>query len=83
MRRHFFFCKFHRANDICRESKRQIISAEDVLKAVDEIEFPEFMDSLKIALEGCDYDYDYDSLDPYVTIHDYDCFLQNSEETMQ
>ena len=50
---------------------------------MDEIEFPEFMDSLKIALEGCDYDYDYDSLDPYVTIHDYDCFLQNSEETMQ
>ncbi|XP_022858667.1 DNA polymerase epsilon subunit 3 isoform X2 [Olea europaea var. sylvestris] len=30
------------ANDICKESKRQTINAEDVFKALEEIEFSEF-----------------------------------------
>ncbi|XP_010906971.1 DNA polymerase II subunit B4 isoform X2 [Elaeis guineensis] len=40
------------ANDICKESKRQTINAEDVLKALEEIEFPEFIGPLRIYLEG-------------------------------
>ncbi|MQL73035.1 hypothetical protein Taro_005369 [Colocasia esculenta] len=39
------------ANDICRESKRQLINAEDVFKALEEIEFPEFVEPLKVSLE--------------------------------
>lgn len=39
------------ANDICRESKRQTISAEDVLKAIEDIDFLEFLEPLKAALE--------------------------------
>ncbi|KAL9687283.1 hypothetical protein QQ045_031683 [Rhodiola kirilowii] len=39
------------ANDICKESRRQIVNAEDVLKALEEIEFPEFVDTLKASLE--------------------------------
>lgn len=39
------------ANDICKESKRQIISAEDVFKALEETEFPEFVRPLKASLE--------------------------------
>ncbi|CAI9271731.1 unnamed protein product [Lactuca saligna] len=39
------------ANDICKESKRQTISAEDVFKALEEIEFPEFIASLRTSLE--------------------------------
>ena len=34
------------ANDICRESKRQNISAEDVFKALGEIDFEEFVEDL-------------------------------------
>lgn len=41
-----------RANDICRESKRQTINADDVLKALEEIEFPEFLKPLKASLDG-------------------------------
>jgi len=41
-----------RANDICKESKRQIISAEDVFKALEETEFSEFVRPLKASLEG-------------------------------
>lgn len=41
-----------RANDICRESKRQIINAEDVFKALEETEFAEFVGPLKDSLEG-------------------------------
>lgn len=41
-----------RANDICKESKRQIINADDVLKALEEIEFPELIDPLRVALNG-------------------------------
>ncbi|KAB1223126.1 DNA polymerase epsilon subunit 3 [Morella rubra] len=40
------------ANDICRESKRQTINADDVLKALEEIEFPEFLKPLKASLDG-------------------------------
>ncbi|CAL9154007.1 DNA polymerase II subunit B4 [Musa acuminata AAA Group] len=39
------------ANDICKESKRQTINADDVLKALEEIDFPEFVEPLKVALE--------------------------------
>lgn len=39
------------ANDICKESKRQIINADDVFRALEEIEFPEFIESLKVSLE--------------------------------
>ncbi|KAL2635157.1 hypothetical protein R1flu_006636 [Riccia fluitans] len=40
------------ANDICRESKRQTINAEDVLRAVEEVEFGEFVEPLQIALDA-------------------------------
>lgn len=39
------------ANDICKESKRQIINAEDVFKALEETEFTEFVRPLKASLE--------------------------------
>ncbi|KAL8201586.1 hypothetical protein R6Q57_010733 [Mikania cordata] len=39
------------ANDICKESKRQTINAEDVFKALEEIEFPEFVAPLRASLE--------------------------------
>ncbi|XP_061374073.1 DNA polymerase II subunit B4 [Gastrolobium bilobum] len=39
------------ANDICKESKRQIINAEDVFKALEETEFSEFVRPLKASLE--------------------------------
>ncbi|WCJ41830.1 DNA polymerase epsilon subunit 3 [Euphorbia peplus] len=38
------------ANDICKESKRQTIKAEDVLQALEEIEFPELVGPLKASL---------------------------------
>ncbi|CAL5426296.1 unnamed protein product [Camellia sinensis] len=40
------------ANDICKESKRQTINADDVFKALEEIEFPEFVGPLKASLEA-------------------------------
>eukprot|EP01018_Ginkgo_biloba_P013289 Gb_21904 [translate_table: standard] len=40
------------ANDICKESKRQTINAEDVMKAIEEMEFPEFLDPLRTSLEA-------------------------------
>ncbi|KAK9088348.1 hypothetical protein Scep_027430 [Stephania cephalantha] len=40
----------YRANDICKESKRQTINAEDVFNALEEIEFIEFIEPLKAAL---------------------------------
>ncbi|MCD7467254.1 hypothetical protein HAX54_004583 [Datura stramonium] len=39
------------ANDICKQSKRQTINTEDVFKALEEIEFPEFIEPLKASLE--------------------------------
>ncbi|KAA0061718.1 DNA polymerase epsilon subunit D isoform X1 [Cucumis melo var. makuwa] len=41
-----------RANDICKESKRQTIKAEDVLKALEDMEFPELVRPLKASLNG-------------------------------
>jgi histone H3/H4 len=40
------------SNDICHESKRQTISAEDVFKALAEMEFEELVAPLKDALQG-------------------------------
>ncbi|PRQ32291.1 putative DNA-directed DNA polymerase transcription factor Hap3/NF-YB family [Rosa chinensis] len=40
------------ANDICKGSKRQTINGDDVLKALEDIEFPEFVEPLKASLEG-------------------------------
>ncbi|KAJ4846742.1 hypothetical protein Tsubulata_010225 [Turnera subulata] len=40
------------ANDICKESKRQTMNADDVFKALEEIEFPEFISPLKASLGG-------------------------------
>ncbi|CAA3027139.1 DNA polymerase epsilon subunit 3 [Olea europaea subsp. europaea] len=39
------------ASDVCKESKRQIINAEDVFKALEEIEFAEFVAPLRTSLE--------------------------------
>lgn len=41
-----------RANDICKEAKRQTINAEDVLKALEEIDFPELIGPLRGSLNG-------------------------------
>ncbi|XP_022958709.1 DNA polymerase epsilon subunit 3 [Cucurbita moschata] len=38
------------SNDICKESKRQTIKAEDVLKALEDMEFPELVRPLKASL---------------------------------
>ncbi|KAF3950685.1 hypothetical protein CMV_023589 [Castanea mollissima] len=38
------------ANDICKESKRQTINADDVLTALQEIEFSHFLGPLKASL---------------------------------
>ncbi|EFJ17220.1 hypothetical protein SELMODRAFT_115079 [Selaginella moellendorffii] len=40
------------ANDICRETKRQTINADDVLRALDDLEFGEFVEPLRASLEG-------------------------------
>uniref|UniRef100_A0A0A9GDS4 Transcription factor CBF/NF-Y/archaeal histone domain-containing protein n=1 Tax=Arundo donax TaxID=35708 RepID=A0A0A9GDS4_ARUDO len=39
------------ANDMCKDSKRQTINADDVLKALDEMEFPEFVEPLGTSLQ--------------------------------
>lgn len=41
-----------RANDICKESKRQTINAKDVLKAIEEVDFPELSAPLRASLDG-------------------------------
>ncbi|KAK8478833.1 hypothetical protein V6N13_145187 [Hibiscus sabdariffa] len=38
------------ANDICKESRRQTMNAEDVFKALEEIEFSEFVKPLRASL---------------------------------
>lgn len=40
------------ANDICRDAKRQTISADDVLTALGDLEFEELVQPLQEALEG-------------------------------
>jgi hypothetical protein len=40
------------ANDACRDSKRSTISADDVLRAVEDIEFADFVPPLQASLEG-------------------------------
>ena len=40
------------ANDICREKKRQTLSADDVFAALTELEFGEFVEPLQKQLEG-------------------------------
>jgi histone H3/H4 len=40
------------ANDICHDAKRLTINADDVMRAVDEVEFGEFAEPLKEALAG-------------------------------
>ncbi|KAJ0074605.1 hypothetical protein Patl1_37579 [Pistacia atlantica] len=40
------------ANDICKESKRQTMNADDVLKAIEEIDFLEYVGPLKASLDG-------------------------------
>lgn len=47
-----WFLLYGRANDICKESKRQTINADDVLKALEEMEFPEFIGPLRASLGG-------------------------------
>ncbi|KAL7116027.1 hypothetical protein ACP275_04G217000 [Erythranthe tilingii] len=39
------------ANDTCKEANRQIINAEDVFKALEEIDFSEFIGPLRASLE--------------------------------
>lgn len=40
------------ANDACRDAKRQTLSADDVLTALDDLDFGELVEPLKAALEG-------------------------------
>ena len=40
------------ANDVCRDHKRSIISAEDVLAAIDECDFPELVDDVRVTLSA-------------------------------
>eukprot|EP00798_Chlamydomonas_sp_ICE-L_P028997 gene28997-32189_t len=40
------------SNDICKEHKRQTISADDVLKALEELEFDQLLPPLKEFLEA-------------------------------
>lgn len=51
-----FFLKFvvvnHRANDFCKDARRQTMKADDVFKAIEEMEFSEFLEPLKASLEG-------------------------------
>ncbi|KAJ0095729.1 hypothetical protein Patl1_15670 [Pistacia atlantica] len=48
----FIHCLSATANDISKESKRQTINVDDVLKAIEEIDFPEFVGPLKASLDG-------------------------------
>lgn len=40
------------ANDLCRDSKRKTINAQDILRAVNELDFPELAEPLQQCLEG-------------------------------
>ena len=41
------------ANDICKDAKRQTISADDVFTALQDLDFGELINPTKEALEGC------------------------------
>ena len=41
-------------NDICKESKRQIMSVDDIFTALEDLEFGELLPPLKESLEGED-----------------------------
>lgn len=41
-----------RANDFCKDARRQTMKADDVFKALEEMEFSEFLEPLKASLEG-------------------------------
>ncbi len=43
------------ANDICKDAKRQTISAEDVFTALQDLDFSELISPTKDALEGIPY----------------------------
>ena len=43
------------ANDICKDAKRQTISAEDVFTALQDLDFGELISPTKDALEGINY----------------------------
>ena len=45
------------ANDICKDAKRQTISAEDVFTALQDLDFGELISPTKDALEGMIYDH--------------------------
>lgn len=40
------------ANDICKEKKRQTISADDVFAALDDLDFADLVAPLQVALDG-------------------------------
>ncbi|EFN55328.1 hypothetical protein CHLNCDRAFT_14739, partial [Chlorella variabilis] len=40
------------ANDACKDAKRQTISADDVLTALEDLDFGELVEPLRSALEG-------------------------------
>ncbi|XP_044408871.1 uncharacterized protein [Triticum aestivum] len=44
--------RLQRSDDVCKEGKMQTSNAEDVFKALDEIEFPELVEPLRTALDG-------------------------------
>nr|XP_040247796.2 DNA polymerase epsilon subunit 3-like [Aegilops tauschii subsp. strangulata] len=43
--------RLQRSDDVCKEGKMQTSNAEDVFKALDEIEFPELVEPLRTALD--------------------------------
>jgi DNA polymerase epsilon subunit 3 len=57
------------ANELCQESKRLTINADDVLRALDEIEFSEFAEPLRETLTGaCDAGDNLDSCRPLLPV---------------
>jgi DNA polymerase epsilon subunit 3 len=40
------------SNDICKEKKRQTINADDVLQALEEVDFGDLVAPLQVALDG-------------------------------
>ena len=40
------------ANDICRENKRSTVAPQDILQALQELDFPSFMPALEERLQG-------------------------------